>query len=85
MHNRQRIWLWLAAAVSFIVGLILILNDNSAGWFLIIVGTICIGTSTPAGQGSAASNSSLVRWGFVGVTLLLVLFTAVFSAVLLMK
>jgi hypothetical protein len=75
----------LAAAVSFIVGLILVLIDSGAGWFLIIMGIIYIGTSTRAGQGLAASNPSLVRWGLGGVTLLLVLLAVVVGVVLLMK
>ena len=85
MQNRQRAWLWLAAAVSFVVGFILVLNDSGAGWFLIIMGTIYIGVLTRPGQGLAASNPSLVRWGLVGVTLLLVLLAVVVGAVLLFK
>jgi hypothetical protein len=85
MHNRQRAWIWSAAAVSFVVGFILVLNDSGAGWFLVIMGMIYIGASTRAGQGLAASNPSLVRWGLVGVTLLLVLLAVVVGAVLLLK
>jgi len=85
MHNRQRVWLWLSAAASFVVGFILVLNDSGAGWFLVIMGIIYIGASTRAGQGLAASNPSLVRWGLVGVTLLLVLLAVVVGAVLLLK
>ena len=85
MHNRERTWLWLSATVSFVVGFILVLNDSGAGWFIIIMGIIHIGASTRAGQGLAASNPSLVRWGLVGVTLLLALLTIVVGAVLLLK
>ena len=85
MQNRQRAWLWSAAAVSFVVGFIIVLSDSGAGWFLIIMGTIYIGALTRPGQGLAASNPSLVRWGLVGVTLLLVLLAAVVGAVLLLK
>ena len=85
MHNRQRAWLWLAATVSFVAGFILVLSDSGAGWFLIIMGTIYIGALTRAGQGLAASNPSLVRWGLVGITLLLVLLAVVVGAVLLLK
>ena len=85
MHNRQRAWLWLSAAVSFVVGFILVLNDSGAGWFLIIMGIIYIGASTRPGQELAASNPSLIRWGLVGVTLLLVLLTVVVGAVLLLR
>ena len=83
MHNRQKAWLWLSAAVSFVVGFILVLNDSGAGWFLVIMGMIYIGASTRAGQGLAASNPSLVRWGLVGVTLLLGLLAIAVGVVLL--
>ena len=85
MGNRQRVWLWLSAAVSFIVGFILVLNDSGAGWFLIIMGITYLGTSTRAGQTWAASNPSLARWGLVGITLLLVMLAIVVGAVLLSK
>ena len=85
MYNRQSAWLWLSAAVSFIVGLILVMNDSSAGWFLVIMGIIYIGVSTRAGQGWAASNPRFARWGLIGVTLLLVLVTILVGAVLLLK
>jgi hypothetical protein len=85
MHNRQRTWLRLSAVVSLVVGFILVLNDSSAGWFLIILGITDIGASTRAGQGLASSNPSLVRWGLVGVTLLLILLAVVVGAVLLLK
>jgi len=85
MQSRQRVWLWLAAAISFVAGFILVLNDSGAGWFLIIMGTIYIGASTRPGQGLAASNPSLVRWGLIGVTLLLVLLAVIVGAVLLFK
>lgn len=84
MHDRQRVWLWLSAAVSFIVGFVLVLNDSGAGWFLVIMGIVYIGASTRAGQGLAASNPSLVRWGLVAVTLLLVVLAVVVAAVMLL-
>ena len=85
MNNRQRVWLWFAAAVSFIVGVLLVLADSGAGWFLVIMGIIYIGASTRAGQGLAASQPSLARWGLVSVTTLLVLLTLVVGAVLMKK
>jgi hypothetical protein len=85
MHNRQKVWLWLSAAISFIVGFILVLNDSGAGWFLIIMGITYLGTSTRAGQTWAASNPSLARWGLIGISLLLVLLTVVVGAVVLSK
>jgi len=78
--------MWLAAAVCFVVGLILVLNDSAAGGiFLIILGICYLATSTRAGQAWAASNPSLVRWGLIGVTLLLVLLVVVVGAVFLLK
>jgi hypothetical protein len=40
MHNRQRALIWSAAvaAMSFVVGLILVLNDSAAGWIFFIIG-----------------------------------------------
>jgi hypothetical protein len=85
MYNRQRIWLWSSVAVSFVVGFILFLNDSGAGWFLILMGIIYIGASTRASQGLVMSNPSLVRWGLVTVTLLLILLTVVVGAPWLLK
>jgi hypothetical protein len=84
MHNRSRAWLWSAAALSFIVGFIFVLNDSGAGWFFILIGIIYIGASTRAGQAWAASNPSLGRWGLIAGTLLLVLVVVV-GAVLLLR
>ena len=85
MYNRQRVWLWLSAIVSFIVGFILILNDSSAGWFLIILGFTYLGASTGAGQAWAVSNPGLARWGLIGVTSLLIMLFFVVCAVVLLK
>ncbi len=84
MGTRSRAWLWLAAVVSFMVGLILVLNDSSAGLFLIVMGIVYIGASTPRGQELAASKPTLVRWGIIGVTVLLILLVVVIGAVLLL-
>ena len=73
MQNRQRVWFWLAAAVLFVVGLMLVMNDTTAGWFLIILGITYLGASTRADQSWATSNPSIARWGLIGVTLLLIL------------
>ena len=82
MQNRQRVWFWLAAAVLFVVGFMLVMNDSTAGWFLIILGITYLGASTRAGQSWATSNPSIARWGLIGVTLLLILIVVV---VLLLK
>ena len=84
MQNRSRVWLWSAAAISFIMGVILLLNDSSgAGLFFILMGITYIGASTRAGQAWKASNPSLGRWGIIGGTLLLVLLVFVVGVVLL--
>jgi hypothetical protein len=83
MGDRQRTWLWLSAAVSFIVGFIFVLNDSGAGWFLIVMGIIYLSFLTRAGQRLAGSNPVYVRWGLVGVTLLVVLLAVVVGAVML--
>ena len=85
MNNSQRAWLWAAAAFSFIVGLILVLNDSAAGWMFIIIALTYLGASTRRGQAWAASNPSLGRWGLIGVTLLFVLLVVVIGAVFLLK
>ena len=82
MQNRQRVWFWLAAAVLFVVGFMIVMNDSTAGWFLIILGITYLGSSTRAGQSWATSNPSIARWGLIGVTLLLILIVVV---VLLLK
>ena len=85
MHNRHRAWLWLAAAVSFVVGFILVLNDSGAGWFLIIMGIIDIGATTRAGRGLAASNRGMIRWGLLVATLLLLMLVLIAAAILLVR
>lgn len=84
MQNRQR-WLIGSAIVLFVVGLLLVLNDSAAGWFLILLGITYIGVSTRAGQAWAASNPGLVRWGFIGITVLVILLVVVVGAVFLLK
>jgi len=84
MDNRQKAWTWSAAAISIVAGFILWLNDSAAGAFLILMGIIYIGTLTRPGQTWAATNPSLVRWGLVGVTLLLIVLAVVVGAVFLL-
>lgn len=71
MQDRSKAWLWSAAAISFIMGVILLLNDSSgAGMFFILMGILYIGGSNRASQ---ASNPSFGKWGLIGVSILLVL------------
>jgi hypothetical protein len=85
MDKRHRAWLWTSAAVSMVVGIILVANDSAAGWFIIIMGLTYLGASSRTGQSLAASNPSLVRWGLIGTTLLLVLLVVVVGAVFMLK
>ncbi len=85
MRNRQRVLSWSAAAVSFVVGLIFVLNDSAAGWIFFIFGLSYVGASTRTGQTWTASNPGLARWGLIGMTMLLVLLIAITGAVFLLK
>ena len=85
MDNRQKTWLWISAAASLIVGILLVWNDSGAGWFLIIMGITYLSTLTKPGQTWASSNPSLARWGLIGVTLLLILLAVVVGAVFLSR
>lgn len=82
MNNRQKTWTLIAAAISFVAGFILWLNDSAAGVFLIFMGIIYIGTLTRPGQKWAESNPSLSRWGLIGVTLLVILLVIVVAFIL---
>ena len=76
MNDYRRSWLWFAAALSFIVGFILVMNNSAAGWVFFILGLVYIGTLTRTGQELAASNTS-IRWGLIILTIVLVLFIIV--------
>lgn len=83
MDKHDKIWLWIAAAVSMIMGSVLVFNDTSAGWFLVILGISYIGASTGAGQKWAISKLDLARWGLIGVLLITLLLVAGVVAVIL--
>jgi hypothetical protein len=85
MTNRQRAWIVSAAVVSFVVGFLLVLNDSSAGWIFFIFGLSYLATLTRASQDWAASNLNLMRWGLMGVTVLLILLIVIIGAVFLLK
>jgi uncharacterized membrane protein HdeD (DUF308 family) len=84
MKNSQKTWLWLSAIVSFVVGFILVMNDSSAGWFLIIMGIVYIGSLTRPGQTWAEANPRATRWAFIGITIALVLIVVITGAALLL-
>ena len=85
MDKHKRAWLWLSAAVLFIVGFILVLNDSGAGWFLILLGIMNIGATTRAGRGLDASNRGMIRWGLILATILLVALVIIVAVVLLAR
>jgi hypothetical protein len=82
MQNRQRVSWWLAAAVSILLGLVLVWRHNHNGWFLVILGTVYLGVLTGTARGPAASNPRLARWGLVGIALLLIVLAVIVGAFL---
>jgi hypothetical protein len=62
------------------MGSILVINDSSAGWFLIILGLTYIGGSMGAFENWVSSNLNLARWGLIGVTLVTTLLVFVAAA-----
>lgn len=84
MNKQDQVWLWITAAVSMIMGSTLVLNDSSAGWFLIILGMAYVGASTGAAQKWAISKLNLARWGLIGVIALAILLVASTIAVIVL-
>ncbi len=86
MDNRQRTWIWMGAAMSFVVGALLLMNDSSAaGLFLILLGIGSLATLTSAGQTWAGSNPSLAKWGLIAIPVLVVFLVVIVGALLLLK
>ena len=85
MKDRQIAWLWISAAVLFVVGFILVMSDSSAGLFLIILGITYLGLSTRAGQTWSSSNPHLARSVLIASTVLLVLLALIVGVILLLK
>ena len=86
MDNRQKTWIWLGAAMSFIVGLLLLLNDSSAaGIFLILLGIGSLATLTRGGQTWAGSNPGLAKWGLITIPVLVALLAVIVGALFLLK
>jgi hypothetical protein len=76
MNKQDQVWLWISAVVSMVMGSILVLNDSSAGWFLIILAITYIGASTGTAQKWVTSKLNLARWGLIGVMVLTILLVA---------
>ncbi len=85
VHSSQGKWAWGAAALSFIVGIVLVLNDSAAGWIFFILGITYLGASTQQGQAWATRNPSLAKWGLIIATVLLVLLAAITLTVFAMR
>ena len=86
MDNRQKTWIWLGAAVSFVVGVMLLMKDSSAaGMFLILLGIGSLATLTRSGQTWAGSNPALAKWGLMAVSALVVLLAVIVGALFLLK
>lgn len=85
MKDHRINWNWAAAALSFVVGLALVLNDSAAGWVFLILGIGYLGIATRAGDRWAAAHPSLAKWGLVVVTVLLILLIVIVGAVLRLK
>lgn len=86
MDTRQRTWIWIGAALSFVVGLLLIMKDSSAGGlFLILLGIGSLATLTRSGQAWAGSNLNLAKWGLIAIPALVVLLALILAALLLLR
>lgn len=86
MDNRQKTWIWLGAAVSFAVGVLLVMSDSSAaGIFLILLGIGSLAALTRSGQMLAASNPGLAKWGLIAISVLVVLLAVIVGALFLLK
>ena len=85
MMGNQRLLLWLSAAVALVVGLVLVMQDSGAGWFLIIVGIIDIGLAAGANRGLPAANQRVTRLGLISAALLLIVLIMIAVAVYLAR
>ena len=86
MDNRQKTWIWLGAAVSLVVGVLLLMKDSSAaGMFLILLGIGSLATLTRGGQSWAGSNPGLAKWGLMAIPALVVLLAVIVGALFLLR
>jgi hypothetical protein len=84
MNKKSKNLVMEAAVVSILAGVLLVLKDSGAGWFLIIMGIIYLGALTRPGQRLAVANPNPVRWALVSVSLLSVL-VLIIGVVILLK
>jgi hypothetical protein len=83
MYTRQRVWIVSTAALSFVVGLIFVLNHISIGWMFFILALGYLAASTQAGQAWVATNPRLIRRILIIAAVLLLVLIAVFAAFIL--
>jgi hypothetical protein len=81
MQNRQRAVWWLATALLFIVGFLLVLRVNHRGWLFVILGAVFLGALTATDRGLAVSHPRLARWALAGIALLLLLLVVIVGVV----
>jgi len=82
MRNRDRLWWWLAAAAALVLGFVLIVRGDHNGWFLVVLGAVYVGAMIGTATGHASWSQDRIRWGLLGITLLLVLLAVVAGAIL---
>ena len=68
-NNRSRV----LGVVWFIIGLVLVISDNSGGWVFFIIGLVYLASSTDQGGQWIAENPGLARGILIGLVILLVL------------
>lgn len=72
MLTRRKSWLWVEAAVSAVVGIMLVLRESAVGWVFIVLGLIYVGLLVSPGWGRNISARLLRRWGLIALIVLAV-------------
>lgn len=83
MEKRTKIWLWISAVISFIVGLLLLLTGTGLGALFVILGIISLAALTQPGQKLVESKPRLVMWLVFGAFILLVVIVILLGVVAL--
>jgi len=86
MDHHQKTAIWLGAALGFVVGLLLLMNDNSAaGIFLLLLAIGSLAHLPYGGHTWAVSHSGLVKWGLVAVPILAAILAIIVGTICLLK
>ncbi len=75
MNDLQKNFIWISAAVGSVAGIVLLIRENAAGWFLMLLGGLDIAVLTRRGQMLSTSRPVLVRWGLIAAHGLLIALT----------